>query len=386
MNTYLQLGDTVDPDTRAYADEQQFFEFQRLEAERRLAQTVAERAAEDEQNLAFKRYVSGLNVHTLQWNLTNPATLPLSAYQEQARQASLRGDFAALNKLMPFSIHRWNSATPLGKFRFKIIGGRKVYVPFSDQDLQNFLNEPWIGSLIEPGASCDLEVKLQAYIAAQKTNAQQFPSSDWRHVYPIYPGRYICQVYKPSTWVRWRGVVVTAVGIVAAIYLGPVIYEKIGGALQTAAGEGAQGSTLFQKVKAGVEVYNKASTANAIIHGELPPPPIGISGSNFTEWAMNIAKKELINAAKDQAMQLGVQYIQRKLTEKEEAKLRAEIEAMQAELAKLIPAQTIAVPDPDLQPEVRDKISEIQDIERKEANNTLALLALAIPATLLLTG
>ena len=381
------LGDIDDPKSRAYADEQAFYTAQEKERLRKAMLTPEELAAEQQANREFKNYISLLNVHTLQFNLVNPATLPLSTYQKNIQGASVAGNFLALNKLMPFSVHRWNRATPLGKFRFKVINGKRVYIPFSDSDIDNFMNGPWMvwngpnqlnGALIEPGAqSCDKEKISNQYKATQKANAQMYPSTDWRHVVPIYPGVYICQIYRPSTWVKIRGPVMVAVAVVAAIYLGPVIYEKIAG-LATSGSSEAGTASFFNKVKDGtnavLKYVNKARTIEAITKGEIPPPPINVTGVNFTDWAVQVAKKELTDAAKAKAAELGQEYIAKKMTEKEENKLRAEIQQMQAELSRLLPADVPASPDPNVPVQVQEASARLA-LEEKQAQDSMLMVA-----------
>ena len=116
----------------------------------------------------------------------------------------------------------------------------------------------------------------------------------------------------------------------------------------------------------------------------MPPPPIGISGANFTDWAMDVAKKEM----KDMLMAKGGEYMTEKIADemikKEESKMRAEIEALQRELSALIPPGTFIGPSSDLSFDVRNKISEIQAAEKQREQTTFAVLATAISAAYLL--
>ena len=65
------------------------------------------------------------------------------------------------------------------------------------------------------------------------------------------------------------------------------------------------------------------------------------------------------------------------MVKKEEAKMRAEIEALQRELSALLPPGTFIEPSPELETSLRDKIAQMQTIEKERTQNTLTLLALA---------
>jgi hypothetical protein len=228
--------------------------------------------------------------------------------------------------------------------------------------------------------------------------ATLFPNTDPRHVLEIRPGTYIYKSGLKSTWVKVRGPVMVAVAIVAAVYLGPLIAAKIqamaaasaGGAGGAAAGAGgaaagaggaaagaggtvATGSAVAGKAAFASKVFtgaktltnyvNQGRTVKAIIDGKTPPPPIGVSGNNFTEWAMAEAKKQ----------------IGKKLTEKEEQEIRREIQAMQQQLVAIIPANTPMQPSPEIRP-------EIQAIMVKEKENSEQLnkaLMIGVPIALL---
>ena len=391
------LADIIDPRTTAYKDELARLERERLERQRFALLTTEEKEAEAQAAKEFQNYISGLNVNTLRFNQVNPAAAVLTNFEQSVMAASVAGNFLALNKLMPFSIHRWNRATPLGKYRFRVVNGKRIYIPFSDSDIDNFMAGSWLGwngpgqingTLVEPGAQgCDKEKISNQYKATQKANAQMYPQTDWRHIVPIYPGAYICQVYRPSTWVKIRGPVMVAVAAVAAVYLGPVIYDKIAGAVSGATST-AESATVFQKVQATANnilgYVNKARTIEAIANGELPPPPISILGDSFTDWALTVAKKELTDAAKEKAAELGQEYIQRKLTEKEENKLRAEIQAMQAELAALMPADVPAAPDAQVPAVVQEKSAELALQEKQAQDSALVVAGVATIAGLFL--
>ncbi len=373
------------------------------------------------------------------------AKLPLNAYQNQMRKAIMAADFEAFNLLMTISKFGWGSNTPLGMYRFRVIDGKRIYKPFSDTDLARLFaymsqagNRYGYNRFAEPGASCDWNALLEMYVNKQIAAKKQYPNTDWRHVVEIYPGRYICQVYDPSLWVKIRAPVIAAVAIVAAIYLGPIVLAKItgtaaaeGGAVVAGAGTTAgttaatgivgagtkagivtavttksvataitvtqattaagaiatavEGATLLSKTKTAIDLLNKARTIDALISGEMPPPPIGISGDSFTEWALDIAKAELADELKEQAGEYLTEKMRDKIIAAEESRLRAEIEAMQRELAGLVNEGDV-MPSLDLDPDVRAKIMEMQAIERqRKQNQTLVALALGAGAIMVMS-
>lgn len=224
-------------------------------------------------------------------------------------------------------------------------------------------------------------------------------------------------VCRPPPVDKLKKYALSAVMIVAAAYLGPMIMSKVGavagkltggvigtgggaaggavGAGASTVGQATQAAGWFQKVQAGTKgllsYVNKARTVKAIVEGKLPPPPISIAGGSFREWAFIVAKKELKDAAIDQAMKAGTKYIAKKMSEREEKKLRAEIEQMQRELLDLekrgqiqtpaTPLPTVALPTPI------EKIQILEENQKEIDDTTLTtILVAAIPAILLLKG
>jgi len=431
---YSTLGDHTEENWEAEEQARQ----QRAQAAAAAWQalTPAERAAKLAADAELKARIAAMDREMGYMNAANPAPLPLRAYQKLMRRATMREDWDALNKLMIISKFRWGTNTPLGIYRFKFVNGKRVYVPFTDEGLARLFvymsqaeNSFGYNRFREPGASCDWNYLLTMYVNRQEAARKQYPPSDWRHVVEIYPGRYICQVYRPSTWVKIRKPVVAAVAIVAAIYLGPIVLSKITGAATAEGGAAAAGAgatsaaeaaatgivgagtkagvvtavttkataaaitvtqatsaagaiagaveagTLLSKAKTAIDLLNKARTIDAIISGEMPPPPIGISGASFTEWALDIAKAELADELRQQAGDYLTKKMQEKIIAAEEARLRAEIETMQRELAGLVNEGDV-MPSFDLDPEIRAKLLQMQQIERQRKQN-LTLLALA---------
>jgi hypothetical protein len=416
-----------------------------LERKRRAAWNALspeEQAAKLAADVVIKQAIKTGNAARLLMNSQAPlAKLPLASYQNKMRIAMMNADFEAFNKLLVISKFGWGANTPLGMYRFQVVGGKRIYKAFSDVDLANLFqymsvatNTYGYNRFAEPGSSCDWNTLLTQYVNMQIAAKKKYPNTDWRHVVEIYPGRYICQVYKPSLWVKIRKPVVAAVAIVAAIYLGPIIMAKIGGegaaaAAGTATGTGeavtagivgagtkagavtavttkatavaitttqatsavsaiaavAETGSLFSKVQTATTWVNRARSVDAIIKGELPPPPIGISGSNFTEWALDIAKDELIKEVQERTGEYLTDKAREKLIAAEESRLRAEIEAMQAELAALTKGLPIE-PSKELDTDIRERIIAMQDIERKRADQNALLLAAGAGALLLMAG
>lgn len=283
-------------------------------------------------------------------------------------------------------------------------GGRvttvRQYVPFSESDIRSYIYSKHYR--VQENWNCTDEQRektVQHLFGASNVNKKTYSSGTWEHIFPIFPGRDICS--KPpskSLWVKIRSKVYIAVAIVAAVYLGPAILQKVSGVLAGgesgvaaggaagSVGTAAETSTFISRVKQGIEIYNKANQINAMIHGELPPPPIGITGSTFREVAFNLVKKEAVDAAKEYAVEQGMEYVQKKMTEREEQKLREEIAALQIELDALIPKGTPIQPATELSPDIRNKIIEMQNIEKQRGQNTMLAVAAIAGGTLLLAG
>jgi hypothetical protein len=349
---------------------------------------------------------------------------------EYIREKSLADNWVEFFRMIP--ARELGSTYPVTKFRF-IWGpdGKPVYVPMTLSGWENYFGDSQRGRWIQNVPFmyvCGPEwvkARVKENFDRSQTAARKYPNTDPRHLYSFTPSQFLCRRPTDSFWVTIRKpLLIMAVIVTGAVFLGPALAGSAATATTTAAGGtiatatgiatpgivGAAGgatiaatagtgaavlsaattTSLFSSIQAGTKTLlgyvNKARTVDAIIKGELPPPPIGISGSSFTDWAMIVAKDLAIKEAKDLAAEKGIEYIQRKMTEREEAKLRAEIELMQRQLDALIPKDTPIAPSQDLAPEIRDKIVTMQDIEKGRDQNSLALLALATGATFLLTG
>lgn len=295
---------------------------------------------------------------------------------------------------------------PLGKFRFAWDeNGNKVFVPWTEQSWTNFFENPQRGRWIPHVPlmyKCPPEWATRfigEFFAASENARNNFPANDAKHVWQYKSGDAKCKRPKPSTWVQIRKGVVGAVLVVAAVYLGPAVLTKIKGAVSSGAASGGAGAsgasgaaqaTTFQQIQAGSKTLlgyvNKARTIEAIAKGELPPPPIGIAGSSFREWALIVAKEKIKEEAMTRALEAGQEYVARKMTQKEEAALRADIAAMQRELEALTPAAIPIQPDEMLAPAI--KTMQVSEEQKAGSNRELLKMALiiGIPATLFLVG
>jgi len=371
------------------------------------ADVVAEQQAQLNEWAAWKAEIGKTSVPM--YTVQGPE--PLTDRGRVLQRLILANDLDALFALLPRS--SWNKRWHLSKYQFKTVNGKRVYVPWTEADVKKWAFSPYLN--IAPGWDCTDERRTAIVAAHWKkivgTKAKFPDTSDWKHVWPIYPNgaypgqHYGCQEYEGSSWVRMRGIVYIAVAIVAAVYLGPIVMDKIGGLLANMGGASGAGagsgaattattatktSAFLSKVSKGVKVYNKLNTVNHIIQGKVPPPPIGIAGSTFAAVAMNAAKDYAIKEAKDYAIKTGTEYVAKKYSQKEEAQMAAEIAKIQAEIARLqlLAPDTPIEPSPELAEPIRQKIIEIQNVERERQADTsgVAVLALAVPAVLLLAG
>lgn len=415
------------------------------------AMSPAEKTAYDAKQTAIKKALNEKRAWQAEWNNgvesgRNLGNMLLSARGKILRNIIIRRDWDTLFKLFPVAPDSrgpgvWQKHWSLSKYSFTGDGANKRYVAWTEPDIRNWIFSPYY--TIAPGHECSdaqRNTGVAAYMKAQARHKQKFNPSIYHYVWPIYPGRgygdqtYGCQRDKDSWWVEHRKVVVAAVAVVAAVYLGPIIAAKIGaGGVEAAAGgaagtgggtaaggivgagtkagaavitkagagaaittkatgaviaiqSAAEAGTLFSKVQAGVKLVNQARTIDSIIKGEMPPPPIGISGSNFTEWALDIAKKELIDEVQERTGEYLTKKMQEELIKKEEAELRAEIERMQRELAAIIPPGTPIMPSPELSNDVRARIAAMQNIERQRGQQNMILMALAAGGVFLAFG
>lgn len=356
-------------------------------------------------------------------------------YIESLREASVAGDFDKLFEIRP--PEQWKKGKvhiPVGKFRFEWVNGKPKYVQWTKPHWRNYFLSKGVLKHPDYKGTCP-EPRLTQYVdywqAKTLRNARKVGPDSPHHLrrhYPLATGTYACKPKQKSVWVKIRKPVAIAAAVVAAVYLGPKVVSALkgGGATGGAATSGAagtagqatgvasgtlgpggisagmatQGTTAATVAKTGASAFstfkttantvlgyvNKARTIKAVAEGELPPPPIGVSGASFREWVFDVAKHEIQEEAKEAAMQAGVDYVQRKMTAKEEAALRAEIAQMQRELEKVVPANLPPEPAQALSPELK----KMQQVEIAKKNQTDKLvkdaLMIGVPLLLLAKG
>ena len=352
------------------------------------------------------------------WRIPEVNPGPLSEIEKVIQKVvtAVDVDYDVLFKLIP--LKEWKPNWMMQKYRFiEEPDGRRRYIPWSEQNIADFVYSAYY--TVEPGYTCppdQIDKGFEHHWGKQQATMAKYPDPYWfGHVWTIFPGggaagtkqRYGCEKYRPSLWVKIRKFVYLAVAIVAAVYLGPIVLEKIasmmanslstltGGAVGGGgAGSGAAGtvatatktSAFISKVNSAVSIYNKVNTVASIVQGKIPPIPIGITGGTFKAVAMNAVKQEIKKQAIDAAMEAGVKYIQKKMTAKEEAKIKAEISMLQRKMDALVPKGTPIMPSPLLPPEDRKAIVEIQKVQAEREQDNTALIALAAGTTLFLVA
>ena len=236
----------------------------------------------------------------------------------------------------------------------KDASGRIVKVPLTPDEIRNFFeNYQWARHdwKCTPG-------QVEEYI---------HDAMNGRAIYPL------AQCAQSSASRRRKiakKVAAGAVAITGAIFLGPAIAGaagKVGGAVGGALGKigvGGAGKVLSK--------INDARTLKAILNGEMPPPPIDISGQAFRDWAFDTAQGELVEA------------YQRQLTKDEENALKAEIAEMQRQMAAATPRGTPMSPAPGLSPAIQSTM--LQSKKDSELLSKVALIGIPIAMALILKG
>lgn len=332
------------------------------------------------------------------YTVAGPTLTPLG---KEFQRMTLARDWDALFNFLPAP--HWGQYGMLGKYSFVDQNGKRIYKPFTKDEIRRFVFSPHY--TVQPGWTCtdeQREMGVNALYKAGETHKAKFAPTDWRHIWPIYPGwgypgqRYGCEKYQPSTWVKIRKPVVAAALITTAVFVGPAVLAKAkaltaggsaatgsaaSGAASAATGAAATtgtGSAILAGSQKLVGVLNKANTVKAIAEGKLPPPPISIAGDSWREWATIVAKEEIKTEAKERAQQLGMEYVERKLTEKEERALQAEIADLQRKLLAITPKDVVNMP-PDPSADLSNAITNIQ---RKEVKREFDLQQLIIPGAI----
>lgn len=370
----------------------------------------AEAAAYDRRAKALRSVFKSTKTETLDKNRflkAGVSTYMASQFKdiEKLRLMTLDDDnpdqWLLFHRAIPMMYHR---GEVLGKFRFKWgPDGKPVYVPWTQKSWENFFRHPQRGRWIPnqpfmykctPAWEDHWIKKYTDESRRQATYGKYQGRGDKRKVWQHTIGAAICKKPKKSLWVKIRKGVAVAVAVVAAVYLGPAALTFVqnaasaatgglipaagggagagagaGGAAAAAGGGGSSAvaaATTSQKILSGAKTLvgyvNKARTIKAVVKGEMPPPPIGVGGATFGQWAMIVAKEEIKKAAMDKAMEEGVKYIEKKMTEKEEAKIRAEIAELQRQILAATPPEVKKMP-PEPMPELAAPIKKIQAIE-----------------------
>lgn len=323
------------------------------------------------------------------------------------QQIILRRDWDTLFQLIP--LNKWPRSWSLSKYSFTGDGANKKYVAWTETDLQSFIFSPYY--TIQPGYICSDEQRamgVAAYMKAQARHKQKFGPTSYHYVWPIYPGggygsqTYGCEKSQESLWVKIRKPVVIAAAAVAAIYLGPIVYDKIGAvfsgggaaagktagivgagtksgvvtAVTTKAGAAAAitakaAPSLFSSVKATgdkiLNYVNQGRTIQAIANGKMPPPPISIEGDSFREWATNFAIQEIMEKE------------QRKLSQQEQQMIDLEMRRVQQYLVQRIPSGIPAQPMPGVPIPVQQAMVGEKESNAETANlMTMGMIGLGV--------
>ena len=247
-----------------------------------------------------------------QYTVAGPGAL--TEREKLLQKVILARDYDTLFKLIP--LKEWNPRWQMGKYSFVDKNGVRTYVPWTEQDLADFIYSIYF--TVQQGYTCpesQLDQGLVVHWGKQQAHKLRYASTDWKHIWPMYPGggypgqRFGCEKYRPSTWVKIRKFVYIAVAIVVAVYLGPIVLEKIasmmaqgmsgltGGAVGGGTAGGAttavEATGFIAKVNKAVAVYNRVNTVANIVQGKIPPPPNGITGSTFKAVAVIAVKQEI---------------------------------------------------------------------------------------------
>lgn len=333
------------------------------------------------------------------------------------QQIVLARDWDTLFYLIP--LNRWQYSWQLGKYSFRDQNNQRVYIPFSESDIRRWIFSPYYS--VEPGYTCpdsQRELGVKALMNAINTHKAKFAPTDWRHLWPIYPGsgyghqqQFGCEHKTESTWVKIRKPLAIAAGAVAVVTMGPAVLSKIGatlgiggGAATSAAGAGTSAATgaasgiigtgakvaattaastattaatFFSSVKTTannlLNYYNQGRVIDAIANGKIPPPPISVEGDNFLDWATKVATDQI------------QQEQQRQVTAQEQQLIEAEMRRLQAQLAAQISPKTPAGPNASLSREVV-QVMEKQKEQNRETSELITYGVLGLGLLFMLKG
>ena len=166
----------------------------------------------------------------------------------------------------------------------------------------------------------------------------------------------------------------SAAGAIAVPTITPTITYTVAGEALVSGAPLIGKTALASAIGTAEKVINTKRTIEAVVNGELPPPPISLGDGSLTDFASITGEKIL----QDQ--------LQRKLTEAEEKMLLAEIERQRQYLAQFEPAHAPVVNSglpAELTAAQKDRADQV--LEQTEGAQGM-LLALAIPAALFLIG
>jgi len=131
-----------------------------------------------------------------------------------------------------------------------------------------------------------------------------------------------------------------------------------------------------------VDVANNARTLKAIANGEIPPPPITLTGDSFREYATSLAQQYLEKEIRDKQQRLTEAQL-----EADNREIQAEIDRLQREtVARLerqrIPPQQISYPLPAVAPAVA--AGDAAGETRREDMLKYAMLAVPMVAVVMM--
>jgi hypothetical protein len=187
--------------------------------------------------------------------------------------------------------------------------GYRRYKPWTDAELADFFERWHMASPGYVGSAGEIAKAIGSTSARQRERQAAQTEGDYsvHWAWPIGP----LSQFEPTSSSRRRknlkkAAAVAAV-VVGAVFLGPMIAGAIKGvaakgALAKAGGVLSKAGKLIPKVVQGV---NAARTVKAVRDGEVPPPPIELTGSRFVDYATaigtNLVQSELAEQGQEMA-------------------------------------------------------------------------------------